>query len=84
MEEQLARVEIVRNPNGTYSAIIWSETEGDKEISAKSLEALFRELTMDLEFAVGEHQREGRGVEVSAEEEFENLQYAQEWNEGNQ
>ena len=81
MEEQLARVEILRNQNGTYSAIIWSETEGDKEISNRSLEGLFRELTMDLEFAVGEHQREGRGLEFSAEEEFENLQYAQEWNE---
>ncbi len=81
MEEQLARVEILRNKNGTYSAVIWSETEGDKEISARSLEGLFRELTMDLEFVVGEHQREGRGLEFSAEEEFENLQYAQEWNE---
>ncbi|HET6399304.1 MAG TPA: hypothetical protein VFH47_07100 [Candidatus Thermoplasmatota archaeon] len=81
MEEQLARVEILRNPNGTYSAILWSETEGDKEITSRSLENLFRELTMDLEFVVGEHTREGRGLEFSAEEEFENLQYAQEWNE---
>ncbi|MCA1819596.1 MAG: hypothetical protein ABR562_07950 [Thermoplasmatota archaeon] len=79
MEEQLARVEILRNKNGTYSAIIWTETEGDKELTSKTLDALFREMTMDLEFAVGEHQREGRGGEVSAEEEFENLQYAQEW-----
>lgn len=79
MEEQLARVQIVRNQNGTYSAIIWSETEGDKELTSKSLDALFRELTMDLEFVVGEHTREGRGLEFSAEEEFENLQYAQEW-----
>jgi hypothetical protein len=79
MEEQLARVEIHSNPNGSYSAVVWTETEGDKEITARSLEALFRELTMDLEFAVGEHQRDGKGVEVSAEEEFENLQYAQEW-----
>jgi hypothetical protein len=81
MEEQLARVEILKNKNGTYSAIIWTETEGDKELTSRSLEALFRELTMDLEFAVGEHQREGRGLEFSAEEEFENLQYAQD-NEG--
>lgn len=79
MEEPLARVEILRNKNGTYSAIIWTETEGDKELSSKTMDALFRELTMDLEFAVGEHQREGRGQEFSAEEEFENLQYAQEW-----
>lgn len=79
MEEQLARVEIRRTPNGGYSAVLWTETEGDKEIAHKGLEGLFRELTMDLEFAVGEHQREGRGVEFSAEEEFENLQYAQEW-----
>lgn len=79
MEEQLARVKIRKTPNGNYAAVVWTETEGDKEITAKSLEALFRELTMDLEFAVGEHQRDGKGVEVSAEEEFENLQYAQEW-----
>jgi hypothetical protein len=77
MEEQLARVEVIKNKNGTYSAVVWTETEGDKEIVAKSLEALFKELTMDLEFAAGEHQREGRGLEFSAEEEFENLQYAQ-------
>lgn len=79
MEEPLARVEIVRNPNDTYSAVIWSETEGDKELRARSLDGLFRELTMDLEFVVGEFTREGRGLEFSAEEEFENLQYAQEW-----
>jgi hypothetical protein len=79
MEEQLARVEIRRNPNGTFAAVLWTETEGDKEIVHRSLDGLFKELTMDLEFAVGEHQREGRGVEFSAEEEFENLQYAQEW-----
>ncbi|MEA3137350.1 MAG: hypothetical protein QOJ26_387 [Thermoplasmata archaeon] len=79
MEEQLARVEIHRTPNGGYSAVLWTETEGDKEITARSLDALFRELTMDLDFAVGASARDGRGVEVSAEEEFENLQYAQEW-----
>jgi hypothetical protein len=83
MEEQLARVEIKRQGKG-FAAVIWTETEGDKEITNKTLEGLFRELTMDLEFAVGEHQREGRGVEFSAEEEFENLQYAQEWGEGQQ
>ena len=81
MEEQLARVEIHKTPNGGYSAVVWTETEGDKEISAKSLEALFRELTMDLEFAVGEHVNKGRGLEFSAEEEFENLQYSQEYQE---
>ena len=79
MEEQLARGEIRRTPNGGYSAVLWTETEGDKEITARSLDALFRELTMDLDFAVGASAKEGRGVEFSAEEEFENLQYAQEW-----
>jgi hypothetical protein len=77
MEEPLARVEIVRNKNGTYSAIVWSETEGDKELTNKSLDGLMRELSMDLEFAAGEHTREGRGLEFSAEEEFEQLQYAE-------
>jgi len=79
MEEQLARVQIVKRDNGTFAAVIWSETEGDKELTSRTLDHLFRELTMDLEFVVGEHAREGRGVELSAEEEFENLQYAQEW-----
>lgn len=79
MEEPIARVEIVHNPDDTYSAFIWSETEGEKELKAADLENLFRELTMDLEFVAGEHTREGRGLEFSAEEEFENLQYAQEW-----
>lgn len=81
MEEQLARVEVRKNPNGTFSAVIWTETEGDKELTARSLDALFKEMTMDLDFAVGEHTRNDRGLEFSAEEEFENLQYAQE-NEG--
>ncbi|MFA5945124.1 MAG: hypothetical protein WC876_11740 [Candidatus Thermoplasmatota archaeon] len=79
MEEQLARVEIHRTPNGGYSAVLWTETEGDKEITARTLEALFRELTMDLDFAVGASAKGSSGVEFSAEEEFENLQYAQEW-----
>lgn len=79
MEEPLARVQILRNDDDSYIARIWSETEGDKEIRSTTLEGLFRELTMDLDFVVGEHAREGRGVEFSAEEEFENLQYAQEW-----
>ncbi len=81
MEEHLARVEINRNPKGNYIATIWSETEGDKELKAATLDGLMRELTMDLEFAVGEHMREGRGVEFSVEEEFENMQYADEWAE---
>lgn len=81
MEEQLARVEIARTKKG-YSAMVWTETEGNKEMANKTLDGLIRELTMDLEFAVGSQTREGRGPEVSAEEEFENLQYAQEWNEG--
>ncbi len=79
MEEPLARVEISRTPHGGYQAIIWSETEGDKELRAATLDGLLRELTMDLEFAAGEHMREGRGTEFSVEEEFENLQYAQDW-----
>jgi hypothetical protein len=81
MEEHLARVEIRRTADDMYLAVIWSETEGNKELRSSSLESLFRELTMDLEFVVGEHTREGRGLEFSAEEEFENLQYAQEWGE---
>lgn len=79
MEEHLARVEIIENDDGTFTAAIWSETEGEKELRARDLDTLFRELTMDLEFVAGEHEREGRGLEFSAEEEFENLQYAEEW-----
>lgn len=79
MEEPLARVEIRQHDSDVYVATIWSETEGMKELRASNLDTLWRELTMDLEFMAGEHQREGRGVEFSAEEEFENLQYAQEW-----
>ncbi len=79
MEEPLARVEIVRQNDGTFVAAIWSETEGVKELRARDLDNLFRELTMDLEFVAGEHTRDGRGLEFSAEEEFENLQYAQDW-----
>ncbi len=79
MEEPLARVEIHRHDEGLFTATIWSETEGAKELRATNLETLLRELTMDLEFAAGEHDNETRGVEFSAEEEFENLQYAEEW-----
>lgn len=79
MEEPLARVEITQHADDLFTASIWSETEGFKELRASSLDNLFRELTMDLEFVTGEHAREGRGLEFSAEEEFENLQYAQEW-----
>ncbi len=79
MEEPLARVEIEKRADDLFTAMIISETEGEKELRATTLEQLFRELTMDLEFVVGEHMREGRGMEFSAEEEFENLQYAQEW-----
>ena len=80
MEEPLARVEIMEQGD-IFTATIWSETEGSKELRAHTLDTLLRELTMDLEFVAGEHQREGRGLEFSAEEEFENLQYAQEWAE---
>ncbi|MGB0651995.1 MAG: hypothetical protein ACPGQL_02245 [Thermoplasmatota archaeon] len=79
MEEPLARVEVHRTANRNFVAVVWSETEGDKELAASTLDGLLRELTMELEFATGEHMREGRGVEFSVEEEFENLQYAQEW-----
>lgn len=82
MEEHLARVEIIANGDGTFAAAIWNEAEGEKELKARDLETLFRQLTMDLEFAAGEHTREGRGLEFSAEEEFENIQYAEEWHEG--
>ena len=79
MEEPLARVEIHRHADDVYTATIWSETEGLKELRSSNIDTLFRELTMDLEFAAGEHANEGRGLEFSAEEEFENLQYAEEW-----
>jgi hypothetical protein len=78
MEEPIARVEIHRKDD-VYVATLWNEAEGLKELRSTDLEALFRELTMDLEFAAGEHTQEGRGLEFSAEEEFENLQYAEEW-----
>ncbi len=78
MEEHLARVEIRQVKDDLYTATIWSETEGSKELRASNLEGLMRELTMDLDFVVGGQSRDG-GVEFSAEEEFENLQYAQEW-----
>ncbi len=79
MEEPLARVEIRQVEPQLYVATVWSEAEGAKELRAADMDTLWRELTMDLEFMAGEHTREGRGVEFSAEEEFENLQYAQEW-----
>lgn len=79
MEEYLARATITRSGTGAFVAAIWSETEGEKELRARDLDTLFRELTMDLEYVSGEHTREGRGLEFSAEEEFENLQYAEEW-----
>lgn len=79
MEEHLARVEIHHIRDDLYTAKIWSETEGSKELRASTLDGLMRELTMDLDFVSGGHSRDGAGVEFSAEEEFENLQYAQEW-----
>lgn len=80
MEEPIARVEIIRKDTGAYTAVIISETEGEKELTASNLDTLFRELTMDLEFVSGEHTREDRGMEFSTEEEFENIQYAEEQN----
>lgn len=79
MEEPLARVEVHQHADDLFTATIWSETEGAKELRATNLDTLFRELMMDLEFAAGEHANEGRGLEFSAEEEFENLQFAEEW-----
>ncbi len=79
MEEPIARVEIIRKDSGAYTAIIISETEGEKEITAANLDTLFRELTMDLEFVSGEHSREDRGMEFSTEEEFENLEIQDNW-----
>lgn len=79
MEEHLARVEIRRSPNGAFTAILWTETEGNKEIRARSWDALSRELTMDLEFAVG-----GEGsshASAAAEDEFENLPQTTGWNQ---
>ena len=77
MEEHLARVEIRRESSGVFSAILWTETEGDKEIRARSWDGLFRELTMDLEFAVGE-QGSSRDA-AAADDELENLQQTQDW-----
>ncbi len=79
MEEPIARVEIVHNENGSYSAVVVSATEGEKEIRAGNLETLFRELTMDLEFVAGEHGEGSSGPEFSAEEEFENLDIQETW-----
>ncbi len=79
MEEPLARVEIREVDEDMFVATLWSEAEGIKELRAHSLDALWRELTMDLEFMAGQHGADTRGVEFSAEEEFENLQFAQEW-----
>ncbi len=79
MEEPLARVEIREVDSDLFVATLWSEAEGTKELRAHSLDALWRELTMDLEFMAGQHAGDSRGVELSAEEEFENLQFAQEW-----
>lgn len=79
MEEPIARVEIVRNGENSYSAVVISATEGEKEIRAGNLETLFRELTMDLEFVAGEHGEGNGGPELSAEEEFENLEIDDGW-----
>lgn len=79
MEEPIARVEIIRKDTGAYTALITSETEGEKELTASNLDTLFRELTMDLEFVSGEHTDEASGPELSAEEEFENLEIQDNW-----
>lgn len=79
MEEPIARVEIIRKDSGAYTAIIVSETEGEKELTAVNLDTLFRELTMDLEFVAGAHTGMDEGPEFSAEEEFENLEIQDNW-----
>ncbi len=79
MEEPIARVEIVRKDSGTYTAIVISETEGEKEINAANMDTLFRELTMDLEFIAGAQGGMDEGPEFSAEEEFENLEIQDNW-----
>lgn len=79
MEEPIARVEILHHEDGTYSAIVISATEGEKEIRARTLETLFRELTMDLEFVAGVHIDGDSAPEFSAEEEFENLEIEDTW-----
>jgi hypothetical protein len=79
MEEPIARVEIIRKDSGAFTAIIVSETEGEKELTSVSLETLFREITMDLEFVAGAHGDVDEGPELSAEEEFENLEIQDNW-----
>lgn len=76
MEEYLARVEVHKNDTGTYTARVWSETEGEKELTAPDLDQLFRELTMDLEFVVG---GEADGPAFTVEEEFENMEFEEGW-----
>lgn len=55
MEEQLCRVEIVKDPRrDEYVAKVYSEYEGIKEFRHRNLDTLLRELTVDLEFSYGE------------------------------
>lgn len=79
MEEPIARVEIVRKDSGAYTALITSETEGEKEITAANMDTLFRELTMDLEFVSGQLSGAEPTMEFSTEEEFENLDIQDNW-----
>lgn len=69
MEEHLASLEL-RYVGERYVAIVKSETEGEKELAAATLDELFRELTMDLEFLVGNIDDEPMPLD---EEEFENF-----------
>lgn len=60
MEEQLCRVEIIKDPRREeYVAKVYSEYEGVKEFRNRNLDHLLRELSMDLEFSYGESVRRG-------------------------
>lgn len=59
LEEQLCRVEIVKDPRrDEYVAKVYSEYDGIKEFRNRSLDTLLRELTVDLEFSYGESVRQ--------------------------
>jgi hypothetical protein len=60
VEEQLCRVEIVKDPRrDEYVANVYSEYDGIKEFRHRDLDHLLRELTVDLEFSYGESVRRG-------------------------
>lgn len=58
MEEQLCRVEIVKDPRrDEYVAKVYSQYDGVKEFRSRSLDHLLRELSVDLEYSYGESVR---------------------------